>query len=89
MPLSDAKYVAKRHTLREVCATPQIFEVDCEDGTILYIRFKDENLTVRNKKTNELLCSGYPYLEKGQEKVDIKRIEFYVEMYSKFLIQFN
>lgn len=85
--LHDPKYRVKRDTLKLTCNDPQIWEAECIDGTILYIRFKGGNLNCKVKKTGEFVCSGNPFLDR--EKIPDNRIEFYLEMYSNHNIYFQ
>lgn len=83
-----ADHEIKHGTLKTITNNPQIVEGVTTKGVPIYIRFKDGTLTCRNKKTNEMLCQGNPFLFKDKMEIPIKDIEFYVEMYSKFSIQF-
>lgn len=83
-----AKYEIKHGTLKTISNTPQIVEGFTVNNIPLYIRFKDGVLTCRNKKTNEILCQGNPFLFKDKNEIPIKDIEFFLEMYSQFSIQF-
>lgn len=85
---AETKYHVLRDSLTETCIDPQVLEVDTQEGIRLYIRFKDGELTCKEKWNGYLVCSGYPFLEKGQTKLKFDRIEFYLEMYSKHIINF-
>lgn len=81
------KYRVKRSTLKYTCTSPQIWEVECVDGTLLYIRFNDGELTCKEKKTGSFICSGSPVLDKLS--IPENKLEFYLEMYSQHLIYFE
>lgn len=83
----EHKYRVKRSTVKSTCSDPQIWEAECVDGTILYIRFREGSLTCKVKKTGEFICSGNPFLDKV--KIPDDRLEFYLEMYSKHTIYFE
>ncbi len=81
------KYIVKRHSLKLTCPDPQIWEMECEDRTILYARFSNGGLTCREKRTGDFICSGIPVLDKTE--IPENKIEFYLEMYSQHEIYFQ
>lgn len=82
-------YILVRESLIETCSDPQVIEVQTVEGFILYIRFKDGYLTCQEKWSGNYLAAGTPYLERNDKKLTFERIEFYLEMYSKFKLQFR
>lgn len=82
-------YILVRETLVETCNDPQVVEVQTVEGFVLYIRFKDGYLTCQEKWSGNYLCAGSPFLERDDTKLTFERIEFYLEMYSKFKLQFR
>jgi hypothetical protein len=83
----EPKYKVKRDTVVSTCADPQIWEMVCEDGTVLYARFANEELTCKEKRTGQYICSGRPALDKT--KIPDNKLEFYLEMYSQHNIYFQ
>lgn len=81
-------YKIKRSTLVETWEDPQVIEVETQEGFILYIRFKDGQLTCQEKWSGNYLACGSPYLERNDKKLTFERIEFYLEMYSKHTLTF-
>ena len=78
----------KHGQLLQTNSDPQILEGVALDGTSIYVRFNGTTLAVRNKKTNELLCSGEPLEFRGKQIIPMDKLEFFIEMYSNFKIQF-
>lgn len=69
---------------------PQIVEVETLEGYVLYIRYNNSVLTCQEKWSGNYLASGSPFLPK-QDNVKIlsfEQIEFYLEMYSNFQLNF-
>lgn len=83
----EPKYNVKRDTLKLTCSDPQIWEMECTDGTILYARFNKGELTCREKRTGDIICSGSPAIDRI--KIPDNKIEFYIEMYSQHNIYFH
>jgi len=83
----EPMYRVKRESVVCTCKDPQIWEMSCEDGTILYARFNGGELTCKEKKTGALVCSGSPALDKT--RVPDEKLEFYLEMYSRHNIYFQ
>jgi hypothetical protein len=83
----EPTYKVKRETLKCTCKDPQIWEMECEDRTLLYARFNNGELTCKEKNTGVFICSGNPVLHK--DKIPDEKVEFYLEMYSKHTINFQ
>lgn len=83
----EPKYKPVRSTLKKTCNNPQIWEVECDDGLVLYIRFNGNELSCKEKWNGQLVCFGVPILDQQQE-ISNDRLEFLLEMYSKHLINF-
>lgn len=83
----EAKYKVKRETVVSTCSDPQIWEMTCVDGTILYARFNNGELTCKEKRTGDFICSGNPALDKT--RIPDEKLEFYLEMYSSHNIYFQ
>ena len=86
----NTEYEVPHGTLKNITKNPQIAECVAKNGETLYIRYANDVLTCRNKKTNELIAQGTPFIHKGEHITELKLtdIEFYLEMYSKFKINF-
>jgi len=84
---NEPKYKVKRDTLKCTCVYPQIWEMECEDRTILYVRFNNGEINCKEKMTGTLICSGNPVMDKL--KMPDNKVEFYLEMYSKHQIYFQ
>lgn len=78
----------KSGTLKQTCINPQILEGTSLNYIPIYVRFNGVTLNVRNKNTNELLCSGDPIEFRGKSQIPTDKIEFFIEMYSNFKITF-
>lgn len=85
---NNPTFEAVRDTMKQTCSDPQVVEVECKDGLVLYIRYKDGELTVKEKWNGNLVGGGRPLLERNEKTLTFDRIEFYLEMYSKFTIKF-
>ena len=83
----ESKYKVKRETLKCTCQDPQIWEMECEDGVVLYARFNKGELNCMEKKTGLYVCSGNPILHK--DSIPDNKVEFYLEMYSRHTINFQ
>lgn len=81
-------YRINRATMRETWEDPQVVEVETVEGFILYIRFKDGQLTCQEKWSGHYLATGNPYLERLDKKLTFDKIEFYLEMYSTHKLTF-
>ena len=84
---NQPKYLVKRDTLKLTCSDPQIWEMTCVDGTILYARFNNGEITCKEKRTGDFICSGSPVLDKNH--IPDNKVEFYLEMYSQHNIYFQ
>jgi hypothetical protein len=85
----DPEYRVLRKSLVEKHDDPQVFEAECVDGVLLYIRFKDGALRCQEWRTGAFICEGHPFLERNKNRIDPDKIEFYLEMYSKHKIRFE
>ena len=85
---NNPQFEARRETMKQTCNDPQVVEVECKDGLVLYIRYKDGELSVREKWNGNLIGFGNPYLDRDNAVLDFDRLEFYLEMYSQFKIRF-
>lgn len=85
----EPKYRVVRNTLKQTCQDPQIWEVECIDGMVLYIKFKEDGeISCKEKWNGSLICLGTSLLDKGK-KINGDRVEFLLEMYSKHQIRFE
>lgn len=82
------EFKVKRTTLIQTNSDPQIWEAECFDKIVLYIRYNNDELVVRTKYNNQIICIGTPYLYRGKS-IPTEQIEFLLEMYSKHTIKFE
>ena len=84
---SEPKYVVIRSSVKQTHNDPQVWEMECTDRTLLYARFNKGELTCKEKRTGDFICSGSPQLHR--DFIPIEKVEFYLEMYSKHNIYFQ